>query len=606
MGAIWEINEMEGKNPVHTGGFLTGYDHRQFSPDEVAARESCQNSMDAGRDIDGITNLVFQRLRAKGTQKTELLKLLRIKSILEPRLRVFSKEDRNKLFANNLKQFFEEDTVQALLIRDFNTCGLGGKWNRYEKHDHFARLVCALNLDDKADGDSNSGGSFGLGKTAYAKSSKINTVIYHSVFEPIQHNVHRRLMVSGVYPKHKLGKKNYGGFAYFGEEEKNKPNIVAPFQNKKALEYWDKISDLFGVDISRTSDQIGTDILILMDSLDLGDIQKAVEDYYFPALISKQLSVTFINERQTKTYPSIQARGDLDQFVDLYKKAMSAKDEAEETLEVAQLNKRHGYRIGKVAFQSFKNDSIDKSKENLVAIMRGTGMVINYVKMGSDQFEPAVGVFVASEEIHKFLQFAENAAHSEWSEHSQRLQRNFPDTGKKVVAHVNSIGKKRFQDFQKRLQPDVSTTRSERGLLARLLTGALAGSTGMPKPEKFFLNPVSIHLTQKQRVHEKSVWNLTIRDCENTPESTFNLTMYPSVSLAGDSKLVPIKHMHIHVKGSDGSTVVEGTKPEMSVDFNKGSKIDYYIEIPNPGQRNYIVHCKFIATSKDDHGFARK
>jgi hypothetical protein len=102
------------------------------------------------------------------------------------RLAVFEGEARNKLFVDNLKSFLSADSLHALLIRDFNTCGLGGRWDRYEKGDHFARLVCALNLDDKADGDSSSSGSFGLGKTTYAKNSLINTVIYHSVFKPTE------------------------------------------------------------------------------------------------------------------------------------------------------------------------------------------------------------------------------------------------------------------------------------------------------------------------------------------------------------------------------------------------------------------------------------
>ena len=41
---FWEFNLMSGKNPTHTGSFLTGYDQRAFSQEEVVAREGGQNN----------------------------------------------------------------------------------------------------------------------------------------------------------------------------------------------------------------------------------------------------------------------------------------------------------------------------------------------------------------------------------------------------------------------------------------------------------------------------------------------------------------------------------------------------------------------------------
>ncbi|MFZ4746160.1 MAG: hypothetical protein ACOYLK_04610 [Sphingomonas sp.] len=594
MAAIWEMNLMDGKNPVHTAGFLTAYDHREFSPEEVTARESGQNSMDAGRNTKGITQLVFHKLVARGEQKARLLELLGIEPLLKPRLETFAKEERNKLFSESLQHFLEDDETYALLIRDSNTCGLGGRWDRYDKGDHFARLVCALNLDDKSDGDASSGGSYGLGKTAYAKSSNINTVVYHSVFEPTEDTLgaHRRFMAAGVYPRHSFSGQNFGGFAYFGNETHNGSNVAAPFENEEAEEYWGKISGIFGVDLHRPSDKFGTDILILMDSLDLSDIKKAVEDYYFPAIISNDLSVSFIDEQGGLEKPSVMSRADLDQFVKLYKKAKSSEEIKEDTLRVGSLNKMENHSIGRIAFQAAEPDEANSSKVNCVAIMRGTGMVINYVKMGGDQYEPAVGVFLASEDIHTYLQFAENAAHSEWSEHSGRLKQNFPDIGRKLVARVNSSVKARFVDFQKNLQPDVSVSRSESGLLARLLTGALSGSKGDKKPQKEFPNPVSINLTLKKRQEEKSVWRLQIHDCENTPETQFHLTLYPSISLAGDSKRIAIKHMDIIVRDREGAVVQAGSKPVIKRQFSRGTALDFEIEFENPGRHNYVVQCK--------------
>ncbi|MEQ9696141.1 hypothetical protein [Shimia sp. SDUM112013] len=588
---------MDGKNPIHTGGFLTSYDHREFSPEEVAAREGGQNSMDAGRSEKGITQLVFQKLVAKGEKKERLLDIFQFRELLEPRVPIFEKEPRNKLFVESLQAFLDGQDLSALLIRDFNTCGLGGKWDRYERKDHFARLVCALNLDDKADGDANSGGSFGLGKTTYAKSSNINTVIYHSVFEPSSETAgtSRRLMGAGVYPKHEFEHENFGGFAYFGKPSSDDKSVAAPFEDEQAEEIWAELSDIFGADLHRKDGSKGTDILILMDSLDLDNLRRAVEDYYFPALISNELSVRFIDENENLEVPSVLTRQDLDQFVGLYKKAIGSEVTKEESLHIDSLNKVEGKGIGRIAFQAAEPDEAESPKNNCVAIMRGTGMVINYVKMGGDQYEPAVGIFHAHEDIYPYLQLAENAAHSEWSEHSRRLQQNHPEIGKKLVARVNSAVKSRFVGFQKNLQPDVSVSRSESGLLARLLTGALSGTKGDAPPPKPFHNPVSLHLTQKKREEQKSVWRLQIHDCEYTPDSPFTLTLHPSISLAGDSKKIAIKHMDFLVKDHNGAVLAQGAKPSLTYNFSKGMALDFDVEFDNPGRHNYVVQCKCVA-----------
>ena len=61
MKGFWEMNVMEGKNPVHTGAF-NSYDSRNFTQEEVLAREGAQNALDAGKDVEGITELEFHEL----------------------------------------------------------------------------------------------------------------------------------------------------------------------------------------------------------------------------------------------------------------------------------------------------------------------------------------------------------------------------------------------------------------------------------------------------------------------------------------------------------------------------------------------------------------
>lgn len=183
---------------------------------------------------------------------------------------------------------------------------------------------------------------------------------------------------------------------------------------------------------------------------------------------------------------------------------------------------------------------------------------------------------------------------SEWSENSHRLDQKFPDDGRLIVTNVNNVIKRRFIEFQKNLQPDVSVSRSESGLLAKLLTGALSGTKGDAGPPKPFHNPISLSLTKKDRDDALSKWHLRIRDCDHTPEAPFSLTLLPMISLAGE-KQIAIKHMDFIIKDENGAVLSETSDPKLSYSFSRGMKLDFIVEIPNPGRRNYVVQCKCIA-----------
>ncbi len=179
---FWEFTKLARKQPSHTGTFLNSFNQRDFSQAQVLAREIIQNSTDAGKGIPGITRLEFQTLTFIGENKEKLIDLLGMRDALLPRVAGMSKRATNLSVAKAIGNFFEDEQLSVLLVRDFNTCGLGGRLFSYEDKDHFHKLVCATHLDNKSD-KVLVGGSFGLGKTVYAKASDIYTVMYHSTFK---------------------------------------------------------------------------------------------------------------------------------------------------------------------------------------------------------------------------------------------------------------------------------------------------------------------------------------------------------------------------------------------------------------------------------------
>jgi hypothetical protein len=592
---------MQGKNPTHTGGFLSGYDHRGFSPNQVTAREGGQNAIDAGKNVKGVTTLIFQELSILPEKRLEFLERFDFPALLAPRLPLWSKEKRNEHFSESVQKFLKDESLSAILVRDFNSCGLGGKWDRFERGDHFARLVCALNLDDKADQDPESGGSFGLGKTTYANSSAVHTVIYHSVFNPDTETegAGRRLMATGVYPRHSLNGEKYGGFAYFGQRNGEGSKEAKPFVDDEAREIWDFIGECFGQDISREADQTGTDILILMPTLELHGLLQAVEDFYWPALVQGQLAVRFIDEDGEEHLPNPLGREELTPFIRLFKSIQAGTKEEKETRRIKAVRRvnveEELLSIGMIGLEKAPAEFAESRLKNTVALMRGTGMVINYVPCGSDRFESALGVFVADKDVYKYLVASENAAHSEWSPESRRLNGDYPVAGRQVIDRVNGSISNQFASFQRDLQPDVSSSKSDSGILSRLLSAALSGKKGDSAPDPGLPNPASISLIRKQRAGDHSVWRLRLHDNEHTPDSPFNLHVQVSCAIAGDSKHVPIKRKVFSVKRSDGTLVQQSDRPAFGLQFEKGAVHEFLVEINNPGDENYVVSCRCTA-----------
>ena len=83
MKTVWETNLIAGKNPSHTAGFFNAYDSRDFTPEQVVAREAPQNSSDAGREQAGATRIEFHQLRIDSDKKRQFLELFEFEKLLK-------------------------------------------------------------------------------------------------------------------------------------------------------------------------------------------------------------------------------------------------------------------------------------------------------------------------------------------------------------------------------------------------------------------------------------------------------------------------------------------------------------------------------------------
>jgi hypothetical protein len=130
------------------------------------------------------------------------------------------------------------------------------------------------------------------------------------------------------------------------------------------------------------------------------------------------------------------------------------------------------------------------------------------------------------------------------------------------------------------------------------LSGALSGGAGDTPPPPGDPNPVSVSLKQSKRGDTSSKWRLVVQSNEHTPDIPFPLIVLPSISLAGE-KMIPIKNMDLTVTGPDNEILGHGVKPELEFNFERGSVLDLNVSFENPGQKNYVVRCNFVAAMED-------
>ena len=171
----------------------------------------------------------------------------------------------------------------------------------------------------------------------------------------------------------------------------------------------------------------------MQSDLDIVEIQKAVEEFYFPAILEDKLQASFSDSNGETYVAAPRERADLDQFVRLWECCIAQEKIESETLKVDCFNRYEGKNLGWYAFEAAEADEAESHRKNSIAISRGWGLVNNYIRYGSDAFEPVVGVFVADADAKNYLLFSENPAHSEWSDSHRRLKELDPDLGPRLV-----------------------------------------------------------------------------------------------------------------------------------------------------------------------------
>ena len=444
---------------------------------DLLVRESVQNSLDERRhDVERPVRIRFERRVVFGDDKKRIVDNLDLYELAERRRYFRSSHNWYSKGEEVLDEIENFDVgLPILVISDFYTNGLGGRWNRRgSTDDRFFNLVlsigASLKWDDEQEDDHSMHalGSYGYGKMAFAINSDIRTIVYYSTFLPDDstRNVSCRAMASAFLPPHEHSADTYAGQAYFGAESNEPQNPIMPLSDAEAHAWAEKL----GLP-ARPDAETGATVAILASRTEIRDIVASCEKWWWPRRWDpdpdRRVEFEFIDDGNRMPDWDPLSRPQLASFIDCYKLLNAPGGAGEKrhcsdlTVSPRGLGKRTS---GRLALQTTpkRSDEIADLTNN-IALVRN-GLVIGYDGnfAYNDENRPSVvGVFSPDpkpDTMQAFV-FSEPPPHDKWEENSDRLRGKY-GWGKDFIRLTKQRIKSATRDFQTRQmdEPDVEKT----------------------------------------------------------------------------------------------------------------------------------------------------
>ena len=544
------------------------------------AREAIQNSVDATLPTQRTEVFVWDKALS-GPDMEEFANILRLDSSDSPTERIASLGLQDGNSFERMKTVGGE--IRITIIEDRNTCGLGFDENTGK--DRFRELCLYLGQED-TEVDSSRGGSYGFGKTVYQASSDCRTFLVYSVFQPKPQTgeTHARLFGCSSFNGHSMdGGVEYTGRAWFGE----------PATTESGLQICDPLTDETAHDtarrlgfLRRDPNDFGTSIMIVGSELDMEQLRQAVEDFWWPRIVSDQLSVE-LWEGNDKVLPPPEplSRSDLRPYIRCYELVEYdvAPEEAERR---PRINARQGIKRGSLALKKLPFNDLDDQDDpatdtpfnNTVALVRsGPRMVVQYFDTGGRLRTNFAGTFVSHPDSEEALHLSEPPSHGAWNPNSERLRRANPAHRELVASIINTI-KEQTRRFQRELNPPhaptpVAGTRKLEEILASIMS---ANGLGRRQPPKSTEDPFEMRINEGRTNAEgtsKVTAKLTIKLRDDAPmeNATALVSIRPSVVLDDNRRRDSSERLELaHVFVND-SEVRFDNDSEVMVHISKSS-----------------------------------
>lgn len=390
-----------------TGLNDAGIETFRGNPLDSLAREINQNSCDAKDKNCNLPVIVhFDMLYVPSEDFPERDKFI---SILNSCRDYWKDNAKTKQFFENALSIMELEQIPFLKISDYNTTGLTGVNDSHRGGWH--NLIKSVGSSDK---DSQSGGSFGIGKHAPFACSGLRTVFYGT--KEVESGKEAFQGVAKLVTHLNECEEPTQGTGYFGIVEKNTPITTTA-----------EINELF-----RRSD-VGTDIFIAGFNEKSGweeKIIKSVLENFFIAILKEKLIVkvgeTIINvnslagllEKYTKDDPECLSYHYYEAYTLSNRYHFSNKD---------------FLSLGEIELFVLPGKDLPKR----VAMVRGTGMKIYDKGSFRTPFKFAGVMIAKGDSINDFLREIEPPTHSAWEPDRHENPEEAKSTIRKLYSWIN-------------------------------------------------------------------------------------------------------------------------------------------------------------------------
>jgi hypothetical protein len=380
--------------------------------------------------------------------------------------------------------------LQLLFIEDYGTHGLFGPPSAKTNSHLFRALYFA---GSPTAGAKKAGGSFGFGKSAFIRSSGIQTVLAHTAFEPhpeLDDAVTERLIGFAWWAPHDSEGNPLEGRAMFGRGPRSEPYEDDEARGlARVLGFRERQGHEAG------PNELGTSLLILGPTVDPRRLRASMETHWWPAIVDDLMDLRVITKDGEELFPKPRSNGHLKSFLRAYEIAtgmvsIPGKNEKRVADGWRQnQNIPHG-SLGLVVEESSTRSASQEDDDApgpgsggaVVATMRNTRMVIEY-RNYSVKHVPIRGVYVASDEESEYLRATEPVTHDAWStQTSKDIPAEATALAKTVYGRLTRAINELAKQFEPEEQPTTRALKHFTGLMQRFVGSRPGGERGESKP----------------------------------------------------------------------------------------------------------------------------
>lgn len=464
-----------------------------LSDTALLAREAVQNSSDAehrfARAHPNVPfKVVFRFVSLFGEEKANTAEALGLRGMAARRRQYANAQAKDPLQPGSALDSLDDpnQALHLLYVEDYGTHGLYGHPGIFQA----SHLFMAMYYIGASTKGADEGGSFGFGKSALERASRLHSVIVHSTFEQFEDDpVRTRLLGFTWWQNLQVGTIMYNGRGNFSDQRvrgTGPQDAAEPFVDDDANELADRLG--FQPRDPQRPQELGSSFLIIDPAIQPEELVRELEKWWWPALEEHRLDVEVVLPSGEVRVPRLASNPFVAQFLRAFRiatKLDEPRDPNTERLASDAWRNRAGSGgkdLGALALIApeapFNEDGEEAEGTPIVALMREQRMVIQYMPFAKRRV-PIRGVFVASDTINGLLRDTEPSSHDRWTTNaSGDVSEEATEAARAVAAKIRHS----VTEMAKDITPPPPKSNRALAHFSRLMQGFVGNKRGRTLP----------------------------------------------------------------------------------------------------------------------------